>query len=150
MAALIRTNANILARNIRHSIRLVATSPSGKGQSKLGVVSEPGEKTDFSIEAVKKSKDWVSYGFEFRNKEVDRSVMRATLFVTVTLCIVGGTFIWAYLPDRQMLEWAQREAYLVLREREAAGLDPISPDLVDPNTIELPTDEELGDTEIII
>ena len=49
-----------------------------------------------------------------------------------------------------MHEWCQREAFLRLREREAAGELPISADFVDPKLIELPSEEELGDTEIII
>lgn len=49
-----------------------------------------------------------------------------------------------------MLDWAQREAYLQLRHREAEGLPLIDPNLVDPEKIELPDDEELGKTEIII
>lgn len=49
-----------------------------------------------------------------------------------------------------MRDWAQREGYLELRRREAAGRDPISPDYVDVNSIVLPSDEELGSTEIII
>lgn len=49
-----------------------------------------------------------------------------------------------------MREWAQREAYLELARREAAGLPLVDPNLIDPSKIELPTDEELGDTEIII
>lgn len=56
----------------------------------------------------------------------------------------------AYYPDMNLSEWSQREAFIVLRERELAGLDPIDPWYVDPATVELPTDEELGDTEIII
>ena len=46
--------------------------------------------------------------------------------------------------------WATREAYLVLAEREALNLDPVSRDYVDPDKIELPTDEELGDMPILI
>jgi NADH dehydrogenase (ubiquinone) 1 beta subcomplex subunit 11 len=37
-----------------------------------------------------------------------------------------------------------------LREREEKGILPISPDLIDPSKFELPSDEELGDTELII
>lgn len=49
-----------------------------------------------------------------------------------------------------MNEWAQREAFIVLRDREAAGLEPIAADYIDPSLVELPSDEELGDTDIII
>ena len=46
--------------------------------------------------------------------------------------------------------WSGREAYLVLAEREAANMELISRDYIDPAKIELPTDEELGDTRIQI
>ncbi|KAF4526010.1 hypothetical protein B566_EDAN000803 [Ephemera danica] len=76
--------------------------------------------------------------------------MNATFFASVTLCLVGGAFILAYLPDYQMRDWSQREAYLELRRREELGLPLIDPNLVDVSKIELPLDEELGDSEIII
>jgi len=47
-------------------------------------------------------------------------------------------------------DWAQREAYLTLRHREAAGLPLIDMNYVDVSSISLPSEEELGDTEIII
>lgn len=63
--------------------------------------------------------------------------------------VIGGA-IWGYAPDPLLRDWAQREAFLTLRRREAAGLEPISRDYVDPASITLPSDEELGDTNIII
>lgn len=141
-----------LVRIWQNPIRMVSTSPK-KNETSIAKplsaqVSE--EVTDFSIEAVRKSKNWVSYGFSRTDKEEDRQYTNAVYFMGVTLAICGTVFIWSYLPDRQYLEWSQREAYIVLREREAAGLEPISPDYTDPSTVILPSDEELGDTEIII
>lgn len=49
-----------------------------------------------------------------------------------------------------MKHWIQREAFLELRRREAEGLPLVDRDLVPAHTVELPTDEELGDIEIII
>ena len=46
--------------------------------------------------------------------------------------------------------WATREAYLLLKEREDAGIFPISKDFLDPEKVNLPSDEELGDIEILI
>lgn len=108
------------------------------------------EVTDFSVEAAKKSKNWVSYGFSRTDKEEDRQITRATWFMGVSVAMGLTIFIWSYLPDRQYTEWAHREAYIILRNREAAGLEPISPDYIDPSLMVLPSDEELGDTEIII
>ena len=46
--------------------------------------------------------------------------------------------------------WAQREAYLELERREKAGLPLIDPNMIDPANIDLPSEEELADFEIII
>lgn len=59
-------------------------------------------------------------------------------------------FYLSYMPDLNLRDWATREAFLELRRREAAGLPLIDPNLVPPENIVLPTDEELGDTDIII
>jgi len=92
----------------------------------------------------------MSYGFNHKDKTADRNALYSTFFFSITLCIVWGTFIWSYLPDTQLRDWAQREGFLELRRREAAGVDLISPNYVDPSAIELPSDDELGKTEIII
>lgn len=94
--------------------------------------------------------NWVSYGFHYDNKAEDRFVTNASLFLAITCCVVVGGFVWAYGPDLQMRDWAQREAFLELRRREAAGEELINPNYVDPGTMILPDDEELGDREIII
>ncbi|XP_031632821.1 NADH dehydrogenase [ubiquinone] 1 beta subcomplex subunit 11, mitochondrial [Contarinia nasturtii] len=141
-----------LVRQFQNPIRLVSTSPKKNETSVAKPLSSQvtEEVTDFSIEAVRKSKNWVSYGFSREDKEEDRQYTRGTYFFGVTLACVGTIFVWSYLPDRQLLEWSQREAYIVLREREAAGLEPIAPDYIDPSLVVIPSDEELGNTEIII
>lgn len=95
-------------------------------------------------------KNWVSYGFDEKSKSLDRAVMHLLLFGSVSVMLVFGIFYFAYLPDYSLQDWSQREAYLELRRREAAGLPLIDPNLIDPSKITLPSDEELGDTEIII
>ena len=49
-----------------------------------------------------------------------------------------------------MNDWQHREAYLLIREREAKGQVLIDRNLVDPAKFELPTDEELDGHDIII
>ncbi|XP_032681721.1 NADH dehydrogenase [ubiquinone] 1 beta subcomplex subunit 11, mitochondrial [Odontomachus brunneus] len=95
-------------------------------------------------------KKWVSYGFSEKDEAEDIHALHQTMFVTVTLCIVLGATIVAYLPDSKGTDWAQREAYLQLRYKEEHGLPRIDPNVVDPSKIYLPSDEELGDMEIII
>lgn len=47
-------------------------------------------------------------------------------------------------------DWSQREAFLELRRREQLGLPLVDANLIDVSKIELPSDEELEGTEIVI
>lgn len=158
MAGLIRLN-NLVARvnrgsNLLHSqlqrnaFRSIATSSKNKE-----AVAAPASATE-SVQSPSTKcgtgKNWVSYGFDFRDEAQDRSAMRASYFFSITLCLVWGTFIWAYLPDPQLRDWAQREGHLALRAREANGVDPISPHYINPQLISLPSEAELEGVEIII
>uniref|UniRef100_A0A7R9HQ32 NADH dehydrogenase [ubiquinone] 1 beta subcomplex subunit 11, mitochondrial n=1 Tax=Timema monikensis TaxID=170555 RepID=A0A7R9HQ32_9NEOP len=109
-------------------------SNMGKSAYRQRMNQQTAEKLETQT-AVKKN--WMSYGYDFDNEQNDRNAMHAT-------------FIFAYVPDFQLRDWAQREAFLELRRREQLGLPPIDKNLIDPDKIVLPTDEELGDTEIII
>lgn len=155
MAALIRArSSNALMRQLP-SIRLVSSTPQKKSDATTTVPTTPqtkdDETIDFSIEAVKKSTKWVSYGYETADKEGDRRTNRGAFFLSVTVCLVFGSFVFSYLPDPKLRDWAQREAFIQIRERELLGLDVfISPDYTPADQVNLPTDEELGDTEIII
>ncbi|XP_028129244.1 NADH dehydrogenase [ubiquinone] 1 beta subcomplex subunit 11, mitochondrial [Diabrotica virgifera virgifera] len=94
--------------------------------------------------------NWISYGYEYTSKTDDRNAMHSIMFVSITLCIVMGTLFFAYMPDYNLRDWAQREAFLELRRREEQGLPPIDANFVDPSKITLPSDEELEGVEIII
>ncbi|WP_278924702.1 hypothetical protein, partial [Pseudophaeobacter profundi] len=76
--------------------------------------------------------------------------MHATFFFYITMTCVGTGFYVYYAPDTNLKDWAQREGFLELRRREQLGLPLVDPNYVDPSTVYLPSDEELGDTEIII
>jgi len=122
--------------------RAVGTSGSQKSKDDGGQYIEP--------DPSKPKKVWVSYGFDFTSQYADRHFVHAFFFVTISLVLVTGGYIMAYFPDHRYRDWAHREAYLELRRREAAGLPPIDINLIDPAKVKLPTDEELGDTDIII
>lgn len=76
--------------------------------------------------------------------------MHSTGFFSITLCLVGGAFMFAYMPDYNYKNWAEREAFLELRRREENGLPLIDPNYINPDLINLPSEEELGDIEIVI
>ena len=62
---------------------------------------------------------------------------------TVTSCVC----VMCCNRDRS---WEKREALLELARREKLGLPLIDANFVDPSKIHLPSDEELGDFEIIV
>jgi NADH dehydrogenase (ubiquinone) 1 beta subcomplex subunit 11 len=128
-------------------IRVISTSK--KNRETVGLAEPTNKRETTEITAVSK-KNWVSYGFDFKKEEDDRNAMHSAFFFSITLCIVLGGFVFTYYPDVMLRDWSQREAYLELRRREAQGLPRIDRNLIDPSKIVLPSDEELGDTEIII
>lgn len=135
---------NAIITSQRHC-RLISTSSKKSDTATVAATKRPSQ-----LEGTVDEKNWVSWGWEVKDKEGDQSAMRATFFFSVTLCIVFGSFYLAYTPDNFQIDWAQREAFLELRRREASGLPLIDPNYVDPAKVSLPSDEELGDTEIII
>lgn len=135
-------NAIIISQ--RHC-RLISTSSKKSDTATVAATKRPSQ-----LEGTVDEKNWVSWGWEVKDKEADRNAMKASFFFSVTLCIVFASFYLAYTPDNFQIDWAQREAFLELRRREAAGLPLVDPNYVDPAKVTLPSDEELGDTEIII
>ena len=137
-------NAIILTQR---NARLISTSPKKSDTATISTT----EKSTQPLSATKtENKNWVSWGWDYKDEKTDRDYMKSSFFFSVTICLIFGSFYLAYTPDNLLRDWSQREAFLELRRREAAGLDPISTEYADPASIELPSDEELGDTEIII
>lgn len=130
---------------VQQTLRAISTSPKNRE-----TVAIPKEQTKTEESSAASNKNWVSYGFSSKDQTEDRNSMKSSFFFSVTLCIVWGTLMWSYLPDIHLRDWSQREAYLELRRREAAGQDPICRDFIDPSLMVLPSDEELGEMEIII
>ncbi|XP_043501767.1 NADH dehydrogenase [ubiquinone] 1 beta subcomplex subunit 11, mitochondrial [Polistes fuscatus] len=119
--------------------RSITTSPK-KSDSTTNVIESPEKKTP-----------WVSYGFDHENEIDDRRKMHESFFFAVTIGMILTGYVVMYKPDLKSLSsWAQREAYLQLRYREEHGLPLIDRNVVDPAKVILPTDEELGDTDVII
>eukprot|EP00088_Acartia_fossae_P039680 TRINITY_DN412_c0_g1_i3.p1 TRINITY_DN412_c0_g1~~TRINITY_DN412_c0_g1_i3.p1 ORF type:complete len:179 (-),score=33.98 TRINITY_DN412_c0_g1_i3:225-740(-) len=95
---------------------------------------------------------WTSLGWDNFDPENDRFLNNFHFFTCVTLFFVGLTFIIAYSPFHVKKDWHTREAYLLLREREAAGVEPISREFIDPVKVlaSLPSDEELKEAGVVI
>lgn len=144
MAGVIRLQ-NSLLRRVVPLINKRCISTSQKNTSEAINVSTSTEQCKVTTK-----KNWVNYGFDTTSEEADRNAVHSILFASITLCIVFGGFILLYIPDYNLRDWAQREAFLELRRREHAGLPLIDPNLIDPAKISLPSDEDLGNTEIII
>ncbi|XP_065349695.1 NADH dehydrogenase [ubiquinone] 1 beta subcomplex subunit 11, mitochondrial [Cloeon dipterum] len=140
--------ARALVRNSSRSqaVRLISTS---KKNSDTATLTDVLGKTEAKSGAVEK-KNWVTYGFDFHSEKEDRFFMHIVLFTSVTVGLVMGSYLMAYYPDWGYHDWAQREAFLELRRREAEGLPLIDSNYVEPSKITLPSDEELGNTDIVI
>lgn len=153
MSLITRLNRLTALRNIVASaqtqVRCISTSPKKSDTATIST-HEKKETVSGTEQFSAKTKNWVYWGFDTQDQVNDNNVMKASFFFSVTLCLMWGTFIYFYQPDPLLRDWSQREAYLELRRREAAGLDPIDANYVDPASIVLPSDEELGNTEIII
>lgn len=147
MSGLALLRSTILRRSILNLSRRQLISTSKNNKSETVSVSDACKADTIQQ---KSNKYWVSYGFDNKNKQTDRWVMHASLFVMITMIMVWGGFYIAYSPDYSLRDWASREAFMELRRRESKGLPPIDANLIDPAKIKLPSDDELGDTEIVI
>lgn len=144
MAALFRMNC---VQGLRRGLALLTPKETTIYRR---ITTTPRYYNDNKEETQLVKRKWISYGFSKEDEALDRHALHLTMFVLVSIVIVLGSTVFAYLPDVRGRDWAQREAYLRLRYREENGLPLIDRNLIDPSKIILPTDEELGDTEIII
>jgi len=129
-----------------NQIALISTSKSGKE----AVAAAELTKSQQDETKKPKKKYWISYGYSTESEEEDRWIMNTIHFWLFTVGIVGIGYLFVYWPDARMKNWYMREAFIELAKREAAGLPPIDPNFVPPENINLPSEEELGDFEIII
>ncbi|WAR27159.1 NDUBB-like protein [Mya arenaria] len=97
-----------------------------------------------------KLKNWQSYGWSDYDREADSFHQACSMLGLITIGLVPGIFLMMYSPDFRLRDWATREAYLDIERREKQGLPAIDPYCVSPETVQLPSEEEIGNTEIII
>jgi len=96
--------------------------------------------------------NWQSYGYDYNDQKIDAQKNAVWMFALISIGMVCSIMVQAHQPDRKHRDWAIREAYLLLREREAAGVEPLSRDLIDPQKVldHLPSDEELKEMGVVI
>lgn len=85
---------------------------------------------------------WQSMGYNWESPLADRYLFHEYL----AAIILGSMFFawaWNWSPDHRLKDWAKREAYLRTHKREALGLPIIDKNVIDPDRIVLPTEEEL-------
>merc|ERR1712035_31127 len=175
MAAVVRAGRFGLCRNWKYQnagAMFGRTLTTSKKNEETATINEKIASHTISDEAIASAaqKKWASYGFSSKDQHEDVATADLLTFASITLVFVGGYVLYTYGPDRtyvfstfllptipnflylhySLKDWAQREAYLALRHRDAAGLPLINKDYVDVAAISLPSEEELGDTEIII
>lgn len=133
--------------SVNKQVRFISTSK--KNRETASVVNPvPAEETGCKTDG--KTKNWISFGFSHTDEKQDRLIMHSLMFMCISVILVFGGFLLAYRPDSRRKDWAQREGYLELRRREQLGLPLVDPNYLSLDQLILPTDEELGDTEIII
>ncbi|KAG8328521.1 uncharacterized protein LOC124372840 [Homalodisca vitripennis] len=131
------------------NVRAISTS-NKKNDTTTAVEPTAVQAEDKKTAVATKKKFFYDYGFSGKTEEEEHNRMHAMFFTYITIGFVLSGFYLYYKPSTSMRDWALREAYLELRRREQLGLPLIDPNYVDPSTVYLPSDEELGDTEIII
>lgn len=82
---------------------------------------------------------------EFRgyddDPEVDVWNMHSVFFFGFSIALVLGTTFVAYVPDFKMVEWARREARMLVEHREANGLPIMESNCFDTTKINLLEDD---------
>jgi len=90
------------------------------------------------------------FGFNTTDRDDDWFEHNFRLFFGVCFISYWSFFILFYRPDHKMQDWVCREAWLQLERREREGLPLIDINYIDPKLMILPTEEELGDTQLTL
>jgi len=134
-------------------VAYISTSQKSKVVTTADKVSGDGAQakpTATSESLEEKDENWISFGYSLVDRDEDEWAHHLLMFCAITFMFCWGTFFMAYYPDFKNQAWAQREAYLELERRESAGLPLIDPNMIPVDNIDLPTDDELADFDIII
>jgi len=144
---ILTSNVAIRQRTVQPAC-LISTSKKNKDAATLNETIQ----TKPEVQATEDDPNWISYGYSLTDRDEDHFTHKMMMFLYITVGMCGLGFFFAYFPDYRNRDWTRREAYLELARRRSAGLPLIDKDLIPAEKMEamLPSDEELGDTEIII
>lgn len=123
------------------------SAPESSGQKYLNPLLTPPPRSPRTPEDFmhpEKLGHWQSLGNDYTHPKADRYEYNEMGFMFVTFTLLTFWF-WTYCPDLKLHEWARREAFLRTHKREAMGLPLVDRNVVDPERIVLPTEEEIQD-----
>lgn len=90
---------------------------------------------------------WRPFGNDYSSEFADKYYYHESFFIFF-FAASYSIWLWQYAPDLKLREWARREAFLRTHKREALGLPLIDKNVVDPDRIVLPNEDELVDFEV--
>ncbi|XP_050031032.1 NADH dehydrogenase [ubiquinone] 1 beta subcomplex subunit 11, mitochondrial [Dermacentor andersoni] len=155
MALLLRRNLLPRLAKLHKVTRLasasISTTPKNKEVPTATVPDTVGKPPVTAADfADTKPRYWISYGYSTEDYHEDSDAHHTIMFTGLSLVVCGAVIAFAYAPDFKNVDWIEREAHLELERREKLGLPLVDPNLIDPSRIVLPSDEELGDFEIVL
>lgn len=163
MAALVRSSLRLSCnfRRLSHLYRIpfrpriglqtcsIFTSNKKKDSAAIPVAEKQVKEVE-KADSVETDENWLSHGYYYDDPDSDEWTHHLHMFLYVTVPTAFFMLFIFYYPDQDSWAWEKREAFLELDRREKLGLPLIDANFVDPSKIQLPTDEELGDFDIIV
>lgn len=134
---------------IGQQICSIFTSNKKKDSAAIPVAEKQVKEVEKS-DSLENDENYLTHGYYYEDPEKDEWTHHMHMLVYVTMPTIVFLLFAIYYPDHQDRAWEKREAFLELARREKLGLPLIDINFIDPSKIHLPSDEELGDFEIIV
>lgn len=157
MRSMVKLNCNInrLSRilvktRIAQPTCSIFTSNKKKDSAAIPVSDKQVKEVERLDNLLEKDENWISHGYDFFDRDNDEWEHHVIMFSFITLPTAWLLLFVLYYPDPQDRAWEKREALLEIARREKLGLPLIDANLIDTSKIHLPSDEELGDFDVIV
>ncbi|RMZ96345.1 NADH dehydrogenase [ubiquinone] 1 beta subcomplex subunit mitochondrial [Brachionus plicatilis] len=138
---------NLIVVGSRNQLRLVSSDTKASPTNQQTIASQ-NELDKPQWERSDRYK--IFYGFDANDEAKDKVVAHFFTFTAFLGFFFVPFLMFYYYPDYKTNDWCYREAYLEISRREKAGLPLVDPDYVPSEQINLPSEEDIGDTEIIL